>query len=68
MRDYRKGENKWTQGMVMEKIGPVLYKVNVGTQGVWKRHVDQMLTRPESVTQGTAMNIPASSQLSLPQE
>ncbi|XP_051784745.1 uncharacterized protein K02A2.6-like [Erpetoichthys calabaricus] len=44
MRDYRKGEEKWTQGVVMEKTGPVSYKINVGQQGVWKCHVDQMLT------------------------
>lgn len=60
VRDYRKGEDKWTQSVAMEKTGPVLYKVNVGTQGVWKRHVDQLLTRPESVPQETAVNIPVS--------
>ena len=58
VRDYRKGEDRWTQGMVMEKTGPVSYKVNVGTQGVWKRHVDQIMTRPESVPQQTSVNIP----------
>ncbi|KAL7842622.1 hypothetical protein SRHO_G00243110 [Serrasalmus rhombeus] len=48
VRDYRKGEDKWMPAVVIEKTGPVSYKVNVGTQGVWKRHVDQLLTRPES--------------------
>ncbi|KAK7882126.1 hypothetical protein WMY93_028300 [Mugilogobius chulae] len=68
VRDYRKGEDKWTPAVVMEKTGPVSYKVNVGTQGVWKRHVDQMLTRPESVPQETAVNLPSESlQLPLPQ-
>ncbi|KAL7839170.1 hypothetical protein SRHO_G00258280 [Serrasalmus rhombeus] len=48
LRDYRKGEDKWMPAVVIEKTGPVSYKVNVGTQGVWKHHVDQLLTRPES--------------------
>ncbi|XP_063060460.1 uncharacterized protein K02A2.6-like [Engraulis encrasicolus] len=46
--DYRRGEDKWMPAVVIEKTGPVSYKVNVGTQGVCKRHVDQMLARPES--------------------
>lgn len=52
----------------MEKTGPVSYKVNVGVQGVWKRHVDQMLTHPESEpkSQHITVNPPVSSVL-LPQ-
>nr|XP_024658736.1 uncharacterized protein K02A2.6-like [Maylandia zebra] len=64
VRDYRKGEDKWTHGVVLEKTGPVSYKVNVGAQGVWKRHVDQMLTRPESVSQQVTVDPPTSSQMS----
>ncbi|CAI5682743.1 unnamed protein product [Oreochromis niloticus] len=64
VRDYRKGEDKWTPGVVLEKTGPVSYKVNVGAQGVWKRLVDQMLTRPESVSQQVTVDPPTSSQMS----
>ncbi|XP_048854231.1 uncharacterized protein K02A2.6-like [Brienomyrus brachyistius] len=67
VRDYRKGKDKWTQGVVMEKTGPVSYKVNVGTQGVWKRHVDQMLARSESVPQQSVVQMPVSPPLLLPQ-
>ncbi|XP_030608895.1 uncharacterized protein K02A2.6-like [Archocentrus centrarchus] len=67
VRDYRRGEDKWTQAVVIEKTGPVSYKVHVGTQGVWKRHVDQMLTRPESDPPETAGSFPVSCPLSLPQ-
>lgn len=45
--------------------GVMMYKVNVGTQGVLKCHVNQMLTRPESVSQQTAVNIPGSPPLLL---
>ncbi|XP_034027378.1 uncharacterized protein K02A2.6-like, partial [Thalassophryne amazonica] len=65
--DYRRGEDKWTQAVMIEKTGPVSYKVNVGTQGVWKRHVDQMLTRLKSDAPETAVSLPVSSPLSLPQ-
>lgn len=43
-KDYRKGQKKWTPGHVLNQTGPVSYEVKVGAQGVWKRHVDQMLT------------------------
>uniref|UniRef100_A0A1A7ZK95 Uncharacterized protein n=1 Tax=Nothobranchius furzeri TaxID=105023 RepID=A0A1A7ZK95_NOTFU len=64
VRDYRKGEDKWTHCVILEKTGPVLNKVNVGAQGVWKRHVDQMLTRPESGSQQVTVDPPTSSQMS----
>ncbi|XP_051782565.1 uncharacterized protein K02A2.6-like [Erpetoichthys calabaricus] len=67
VRDYRKGEEKWTQGVVMEKTGPVSYKINVGQQGVWKRHVDQMLTRPDPELQQSAVNLPVDPPVLLPQ-
>lgn len=34
VHDYRKGEEKWAQGVIMEKTGPVSYKVKVGAPGV----------------------------------
>ena len=48
----------------MEKTGPVLYRVNVG---VWKRHVDQMLTRPDPELHQTAVYLPVSPPVLLPQ-
>lgn len=56
------GEEKWSQGVVLEKTGPVSYKVNVGAQGVWKRHVDQMLACPDH----TALNVPVNPSVLLP--
>ena len=41
VRDYR-GEKKWISGMVLKKLGPVTYLVDVGKGQVWKRHVDQL--------------------------
>lgn len=66
VRDYRKGEEKWAQGVVLEKPGPVLYKVNVGA-GVWNHHVDQALTRPDPEPQQAAVNPPVSPPVLLPQ-
>ena len=60
------GEDKWSQGVVMEKTGPVSYKVNVGAQGVWKRHVDQMLARLDPEPQNTALNVPVNPSVLLP--
>ena len=36
------GEGKWVPGVVLEKLGPTLYRVRVRDK-VWKRHIDQML-------------------------
>ena len=35
-------EPKWVVGTVLEMLGDILYRVQVGTQ-VWKRHVHQLL-------------------------
>ena len=44
-QNYRPGE-KWLPGVVLEKVGPVSYRVEVQGQ-VWRRHVDQLLQREE---------------------
>ena len=44
-QNYRPGE-KWLPGVVMEKVGPVSYRVEVQGQ-IWRRHVDQLLQREE---------------------
>ncbi len=36
-----RGEPKWLAGTVIERTGPVSYRVQVG-EAVWKRHVDQI--------------------------
>ena len=46
-QNYRPGE-KWLPGVVMERVGPVSYRVEVQGQ-VWRRHVDQLLQREERV-------------------
>ena len=38
-----KGEPKWLKGTIIEKTGPVSYKVQVGDR-IWRRHVDQLLS------------------------
>ena len=40
VRHYHRGQ-KWLKGEVLERIGPVLYKVLVDG-AMWRRHVDQM--------------------------
>ncbi|XP_072178233.1 uncharacterized protein [Diadema setosum] len=45
-RDYT-GKRKWVPGVVVEREGPLMYKVQVQT-GFWRRHVDQLLSRLET--------------------
>uniref|UniRef100_A0A3B3IN70 Gypsy retrotransposon integrase-like protein 1 n=1 Tax=Oryzias latipes TaxID=8090 RepID=A0A3B3IN70_ORYLA len=68
VRDYRRGEEKWTDGVVQEQTGPVSYQVKVGETGLWRRHADQMLSRSEPVNQeGQDSAVKSSfSQLQLP--
>ncbi|CAC5392592.1 unnamed protein product [Mytilus coruscus] len=40
VRDYR-DNNKWKQGVIVHKLGPVTYQVQVGDL-IWKRHIDQI--------------------------
>ena len=40
VRNYRRGP-KWVRGIVIERTGPVLYRVKVDDQ-TWKRHVEQL--------------------------
>ena len=37
-----KSEPKWVLGTVLEKLGDISYRVQVGHQ-IWKRHIDQLL-------------------------
>lgn len=42
-RDYR-NNNKWAAGVILEKVAPLTYWVQVGLLK-WRRHVDQLLRR-----------------------
>ena len=44
-----RGQPKWLEGTIIEKTGPVSYKVTVGDQ-VWRRHADQLLDREFDLT------------------
>ena len=37
-----KSEPKWVLGTVLEKLGDISYRVQVGNQ-IWKRYIDQLL-------------------------
>jgi len=40
-RDYRKPKACWINGVIVAKLGPMTYKVQVD-ELIWKRHVDQL--------------------------
>ena len=42
-----RGEPKWVEAIVVERTGPVSYKVRIG-EGIAKRNVDQMLGRKDT--------------------
>ena len=42
VRDYRKDTEKWTKGVIISKLGPVTYQVEIEDEIVWKRHIDQL--------------------------
>lgn len=41
VRDYRRNTDRWSEGLVVSKLGPVTYTVLVGNE-TWKRHIDQL--------------------------
>ena len=42
VRNYR-GKEKWIQGIVRARIGPVSYQVEIAPNVIWRRHIDQLL-------------------------
>ncbi|CAB4018994.1 Transposon Tf2-9 poly, partial [Paramuricea clavata] len=46
-RDYR-GNLKWRSGKVIERIGPLMYKIEVTSGVIWRRHIDQLLPTEDS--------------------
>ncbi|XP_063839146.1 uncharacterized protein K02A2.6-like [Ostrinia nubilalis] len=45
IRNYSKSGNKWEEGVVHERIGPVSYNVTTKNGHTHKRHIDQILAR-----------------------
>ena len=41
IRNYRNSHNPWTKGVIISKLGPVPYRVQV-EDFIWKRHIDQL--------------------------
>ncbi|VVC90985.1 unnamed protein product [Leptidea sinapis] len=42
-RDYTKSADKWAEGLVTDRIGPVTYNVRAQDGRTHKRHVDQVI-------------------------
>ena len=44
VQDYRKPKETWTDGVLVQKLGPVTYHVQVNSENnlIWKRHIDQI--------------------------
>ena len=40
-RDYRT-KNKWVPGVITDCTGPLMYKVDIGSNELWRRHADQI--------------------------
>ena len=54
VRDYSARRPHWTEGVVTHVLGPTTYEVHIpDLQLTWKRHVDQMVHCPESLTSTT---------------
>ena len=49
IRDYRESRNPWTKGVIISKLGPVTYRVQV-EDFIWKRHIDQLIMKDLSGT------------------
>lgn len=44
VRGYSNKAQKWVEGNVVDKTGPVSYRVNVGDGVQWRRHQDQVIS------------------------
>jgi hypothetical protein len=40
--DYRGKGNKWASGIIKEREGPLMYKVEIEPGTIWRRHIDQL--------------------------
>ena len=41
VQDYRKSRDPWSKGVIVSKLGPVTYRLQVDSF-FWKRHIDQL--------------------------
>lgn len=46
-KDYRNHGQKWQPGTIVSQTGPLTYKVKIGQDQVWRRHVDQLMDASE---------------------
>lgn len=53
VRDYRQNNRKWMPGQISSQTGPLSYKVNIGNDSMWRRHVDQMRDNSGCVERNT---------------
>ena len=58
VRNYR-GKEKWIQGIVRARTGPVSYQVEVAPNVIWKRHIDQLLASENNRDLQPVTDIPA---------
>ena len=58
VRDYG-GKEKWIQGIVHARTGPVSYQVEVAPNVIWKRHIDQLLASENNRDFQPVTDIPA---------
>lgn len=47
VRNYR-GKEKWIQGIVRARTGPLSYRIEVAPNVIWRRHIDQLLASDNS--------------------
>lgn len=53
-RDYR--TNTWKEAKIEERQSPVTYTVRTNDNHLWKRHIDQLRPRNETISEGTNDN------------
>ncbi|XP_062592417.1 uncharacterized protein K02A2.6-like [Saccostrea cucullata] len=61
VRDYR-SNNKWIDGQIRSKLGPLSYEVTTKQRSVWKRQVDQMRDSKPKPDEQCTVNYPVSEQ------
>ncbi|XP_048731638.2 uncharacterized protein K02A2.6-like [Ostrea edulis] len=57
VRDYRNND-KWINGQIRSKLGPLSYEVNTNQGSVWKRHIDQMRDSKPKPDEQCSLNDP----------
>ena len=55
VRNYQ-GDAKWIPGIILRKLGPVTYSVDIGKNRTVKRHTDQLRQRVKS-TEGSSQPV-----------